>query len=104
MAPAVMAGKPLRRTAGGEHGDERFVDTGAGTLDRRLAPLAITRPGSTVAALMVAIWLPTITVVWWVYGLQVEQFYPDFVAPGLHRVGTFLDARHDDVVRHNDAR
>jgi hypothetical protein len=59
---------------------------------RLRAPLAITRPGSTVAAFMVAIWLLTnytVTVVWWVYGLQVKQSYPDFVAPSLHRVGTF---------------
>jgi len=57
------------------------------------APLKITPPGSTVAGFMIAICLLaiyTVNVVWLVYGLQLKQAYPDFVAPPLHRVGTFF--------------
>jgi hypothetical protein len=60
---------------------------------RLRTPLRITPPGATVAAFMIAIWPLTsyaVTVVWWVYGLQIKQSYPDFVAPRLHRVGTFV--------------
>ena len=63
----------------------------AGT--RLRAPLRITRPGGTVAGFMIAIWLLalyTVNVVWLVYGLQLKQAYPSFVAPRLHRVGTFV--------------
>jgi hypothetical protein len=31
-----------------------------------------------------------VIIVWWVYGLQVKAAYPNFVAPRMHRVGTFL--------------
>ena len=60
---------------------------------RLRAPLRITRPGGTVAGFMIAIWLLalyTVNVVWLVYGLQLKQAYPSFVAPRLHRVGTFV--------------
>ena len=60
--------------------------------DKRLrAPLEITRPGGTVAGFMIAIWLLaiyTFYVAMLVYGLQVKQAYPSFVAPRV-RVGTF---------------
>jgi len=59
---------------------------------RLRAPLKITPPGSPAAGFMIAIWLLaiyTVNVVWLVYGLQLKQAYPDFVAPPLHRVGTF---------------
>jgi hypothetical protein len=61
---------------------------------RLRAPLAITRPGRTVAAFMIAIWLLAIYcdgVAGFVYGLQVKQAYPDFRALHL-RVGTFIYA------------
>jgi hypothetical protein len=61
---------------------------------RRRAPLAITRPGGAVAGFMIAIWLLAIynvLVATFVYGLQVKQAYPGFVAPRV-RVGTFVDA------------
>jgi hypothetical protein len=62
---------------------------------RRLrTPLAVTRPGGTVATFMIAIWLLAICdvlVATFVYGLQVKQAYPGFI--GLRpRVGTFIDA------------
>jgi len=55
-------------------------------------PIKITPPGRTAAGFMIAIWLLaiyTVNVVWLVYGLQLKQAYPNFVAPDLHRVGTF---------------
>ena len=58
---------------------------------RLRAPLRVTRPGGTAAAFMIAIWLLAIYtayVAWLVYGLQVKQAYPSFVAPRVH-VGTF---------------
>jgi hypothetical protein len=62
---------------------------------RRLrTPLRVTRPGATVAAFMIAIWLLalyTVIVATHVYGLEVRQAYPDFVAARV-RVGTFVDA------------
>ena len=61
---------------------------------RLRAPLEITRPGGTVAGFMIAIWLLAIhnvLVATFVYGLQVKQAYPGFVAPRV-RVGTFVDA------------
>jgi hypothetical protein len=61
---------------------------------RLRAPLEITRPGGTVAGFMIAIWLLAIhnvLVAALVYGLQVKQAYPGFVAPRV-RVGTFVDA------------
>ena len=61
---------------------------------RLRAPLRLTRPGATVAAFMIAIWLVAIYnafVATYVYGLQVKQAYPGFVAARV-RVGTFVDA------------
>jgi hypothetical protein len=62
---------------------------------RRLrAPVELARPGATAAGFMVAIWLLAIysvVVATFVYGLQVKQAYPDFVARKV-RVGTFIDA------------
>jgi hypothetical protein len=57
-------------------------------------PLGVTRPGVTTAGFLIAIWLLaiyTVGVATFVYGLQVKQAYPDFVAPRV-RVGTFVDA------------
>jgi hypothetical protein len=63
---------------------------------RLRAPLRITRPGGTAATLMITIWLLAlynVIVVTFVYGLQLKQVYPNFVAPRLI-VGkfTFVDA------------
>jgi hypothetical protein len=61
---------------------------------RLRTPVALTRPGGTVAALMIAIWLVAIydvIVATHVYGLQVKQAYPDFAAARV-RVGTFVYA------------
>jgi hypothetical protein len=61
---------------------------------RLRAPFEVMRPGGTAAGFMIAIWLLAIYnvgVATFVYGLQVKQAYPGFVA--LHpRVGTFVDA------------
>ena len=71
------------------------VASGFAYTGKRLrAPLEITRPGGTVAGFMIAIWLLAINsvlVATFVYGLQVKQAYPGFVAPRV-RVGTFVDA------------
>ncbi|HZB92025.1 MAG TPA: hypothetical protein VE397_11320 [Stellaceae bacterium] len=64
----------------------------AGT--RLRAPLEVTRPGRTVAAFMVAIWLLAIysvIVATHVYGLQVRAAYPHFAALRV-KVGTSVDA------------
>jgi hypothetical protein len=56
-------------------------------------PLRVTRPELTVTWFMIAIWLLAnyaVIIVWWVYGLHVKQAYPNFIAPRMHRVGTFL--------------
>ena len=61
---------------------------------RLRAPLGVTRPGGIVAGFMIAIWLLavyTAGVATFVYGLQVKQAYPGFVAARV-RVGTFIDA------------
>jgi hypothetical protein len=61
---------------------------------RLRAPLGVTRPGRTAAAFLIAIWLLAICtglVATIVYGLQVKQAYPEFVARHV-RVGTFVDA------------
>jgi hypothetical protein len=61
---------------------------------RLRAPVRLTRPGATVATFMIAIWLLAIynaLVATYVYGLQVKQAYPGFVAARV-RVGTFVDA------------
>jgi hypothetical protein len=60
---------------------------------RMRRPLRVTRPELTVTWFMIAIWLLAnyaVIIVWWVYGLQVRAAYPNFVAPRMHRVGTFL--------------
>src|SRR5262249_10497718 len=51
---------------------------------RLRAPLSVARPGGTAAAFMIAIWLLaiyTVLVAVFVYGLQLKQAYPGFVAP-----------------------
>ena len=61
---------------------------------RLRAPLEVTRPGAAVAGFMIAIWVLAIynvIVATHVYGLQVRQAYPEFVAARV-RVGTFVDA------------
>jgi hypothetical protein len=62
---------------------------------RRLrTPLRAARPGATVAGFMIAIWLLTlynVIVAVHVYGLQVREAYPGFVAARV-QVGTFIDA------------
>jgi len=61
---------------------------------RLRAPLGVTRPGGAVAGFIIAIWLLAIYtagVATFVYGLQVKQAYPGFVAARV-RVGTFIDA------------
>ena len=72
-----------------------FVAGGFVLAGRRLpVPLAVTPPGRTAAAFMIAIWLLAIYtagIATLVYGLQLKQIYPDFVAPRV-RVGTFVDA------------
>jgi hypothetical protein len=64
----------------------------AGT--RLRGPLKLGQPGATAAAFMIAIWLLSIYsvgIATFVYGLQIKQAYPGFVAPHV-RVGTFVDA------------
>jgi hypothetical protein len=61
---------------------------------RLRAPLGVRQPGGIAAGFMIAIWLLaiyTVGVATFVYGLQVKQAYPGFVAPRV-RVGTFVDA------------
>jgi hypothetical protein len=61
---------------------------------RLRTPLKVTPPEGVVAAFMIAIWLLAICnmlVATFVYGLQVKQAYPNFVAARV-RVGTFVDA------------
>jgi hypothetical protein len=61
---------------------------------RLRTPIRIARPGATVAGFMIAIWLLSICdvlVATFVYGLQVREAYPGFVAARV-RVGTFVDA------------
>jgi hypothetical protein len=57
-------------------------------------PLKVTRPGAVAAGFMITIWLLaiyTVIIATHVYGLQVKQAYPGFVAARV-RVGTFVDA------------
>ena len=72
-----------------------FVASGFAYAGKRLrAPLEVTRPGGTAAGFMIAVWLLslyTVIVATAVYGLQVKQAYPTFVARRV-RVGTFIDA------------
>jgi len=67
------------------------VASGFAYAGKRLrVPLGVARPGGTAAGFMIAIWLLAIYtayVAWLVYGLQVKQAYPGFVAPRV-RVGT----------------
>ena len=61
---------------------------------RLRVPLSISRPDRVAAGFMIAIWLlsiATFLAAVFVYGLQMKQAYPDFVA---HQpsVGTFVDA------------
>ena len=61
---------------------------------RLRAPLAVGRPGAVAAGFMIVIWLLaiyTVVVATRVYGLQVRQAYPGFVAARV-RVGTFVYA------------
>ena len=61
---------------------------------RLRTPLQIARPGAATAGFMIAIWLLAIYsshVGAFVYGLQVRQSFPGFVAARV-RVGTFVDA------------
>ena len=61
---------------------------------RLRVPLEVVRPGRAAAGFMIAIWLLAILnvlVATSVYGLQVKQAYPGFVAARV-RVGTFVDA------------
>lgn len=71
------------------------VASGFAYAGKRLrTPLRVTPPGGTAAGFMIAIWLLAIynvIVATFVYGLQVKQAYPGFVAPRV-RVGTFVDA------------
>ncbi len=71
------------------------VASGFASAGKRLrAPVGIARPGGIIAGFMIAIWLLAICdvlVATFVYGLQLKQAYPDFVAPRV-RVGTFVDA------------
>src|SRR5277367_708702 len=71
------------------------VASGFAYAGKRLrAPIGIARPGGIAAGFMIAIWLLAICDVLaatFVYGLQLKQAYPDFIAPRV-RVGTFVDA------------
>jgi len=62
---------------------------------RRLrVPLKVMRPGGAAAGFMIAIWVLAIytdTITAFVYGLQVKEAFPDFVAARV-RVSTFVDA------------
>jgi hypothetical protein len=61
---------------------------------RLRTPLKVARPGGVVAGFMIAVWLLAIynmLVATFVYGLQVKEAYPSFVAARV-RVGTFIDA------------
>jgi hypothetical protein len=81
---AILLATVLLMVAGG------FVYAGK----RLRAPLGVGQPGGIAAGFMIAIWLLAIYDVLaatFVYGLQVKQAYPGFVAPRV-RVGTFVDA------------
>jgi hypothetical protein len=62
---------------------------------RLRAPIAVARPGGTVAAFMIAIWLLAIYnagVAAHVYGLQATQVFPAGSMARPPHVGTFIDA------------
>ena len=71
------------------------VASGFAYAGRRLrVPLKVMQAGRRAAGFMIAIWLLAIYtdgVATFVYGLQVKQAYPGFVAARV-RVGTFVDA------------
>jgi hypothetical protein len=71
------------------------VASGFAYAGKRLrAPVGIAGPGGITAGFMIAIWLLAICDVLaatFVYGLQLKQVYPDFIAPRV-RVDTFVDA------------
>ena len=71
------------------------VASGFAYAGRRLrVPLKVMRPVGAAAGFMIAIWLLAIYIdgiAAIVYGLQVKEAYPDFVAARV-RVGTFIDA------------
>ena len=61
---------------------------------RLRVPLKVMRPEGAAAGFMIAIWLLAIYtdgITAFVYGLQVKEAYPGFVAARV-RVGTFVDA------------
>jgi hypothetical protein len=59
-------------------------------------PVGIARPGSTVAWLLIAIWLLAVCILgatWSVYGLQLKEAYPSFVEPRVRvHIFTIIDA------------
>ncbi len=71
------------------------VASGFAYAGRRLrVPLKVVRPEGAAAGFMIAIWLLAIytdSITAFVYGLQVKEAYPGFVAARV-RVGTFVDA------------
>ena len=71
------------------------VASGFAYAGRRLrVPLKVMRPEGAAAGFMIAIWLLAIYtdgITAFVYGLQVKEAYPGFVAAQVH-VGTFVDA------------
>ena len=71
------------------------VASGFAYAGRRLrVPFEVTRPEGAAAGFMIAIWLLAIYtagITTFVYGLQVKEAFPDFVAARV-RVGTFVDA------------
>jgi hypothetical protein len=71
------------------------VASGFAYAGRRLpAPLEVARPQGAAAAFVIAISLLAIysdAITAFVYGLQVKEAYPDFVAARV-RAGTFIDA------------
>ena len=71
------------------------VAGGFANFGKRLrVPLSISRPDRVAAGFMIAIWLlsiATFLAAVFVYGLQMKQAHPDFVAHQ-PRVGTFVDA------------
>jgi hypothetical protein len=74
-----------------------LVSGGFAYAGKRLrTPLAITRPGGVAAGFMITIWLLaiyTVVIATHVYGLQVKQAYPGFVAARV-RVGIHLCSGH----------
>jgi hypothetical protein len=107
-----LLGVAQAQEAGAPHADPHWVAYGGGEAillaivllavaggfayagKRLRAPLAVTPPGRVAAGFMIAIWLLAIysvVIATSVYGLQVKQAYPGFVAARV-RVGTFVYA------------